>query len=244
MTRVRFIPYMMTSSLRKILDAFSDEGITMLRGRRKSGECVEENKYSNVGLTLKERGNQEIIIDWKGSPVWGDRLISKIESGSPEHDVSVDEMRLRVDIDDEISGLMEGEWDRKDGGKFEIEGLSEDDHIYIEFGNKKSDFDVDDYNVMEDKTWSEHWVDINECDVCGQVLTEHGFKHSLFEVTSIESREVKETIPRSKRPIVDYQNSDIASWIHNEVLPQDLTSPNGMKKLKLDTQDEWIVESV
>lgn len=244
MTEEKFIPYLMTTSLRNILDGFSDGDITMLESRRTSGECEEEQDFSEVGLTVNERSNQEIIVDWQGSPLWEERLISEIESRTRAHDISVERMRLRVDADRDISDLMKGKWETRSGELFEVRDMPRNDKIYLDFTRKKPDFDINRFNVLENTTWEEHWNDINECDVCGENLCEHGFKHSLFEVTRLQSKTIKESIPKARRPIIEFHRDNIASWIHNNILPDGLTSPNGMKKLKLGTEQEWIVESV
>ena len=64
----RHVPYFATASLRKVIDSldFRKYSITRLKAKVNHSEVMEENEYTDIGMTVTERATSEVDIDYVG----------------------------------------------------------------------------------------------------------------------------------------------------------------------------------
>lgn len=263
MASEKWIPYMMTTSLRKIIDSMRNHpnrvGIPVARGCVETGESTEDQSYPEVGITITTESKTKVELDWYGSSLWLDRVETRLDEIEP-HDMSVRFMRLRFKGSDEFVDTLKGKWDRVNPdlskGKFEIEDgvLNPNGYFYLDLRNEKPMFDINDYDVKSDVSWREYWKSLNDCEICGAPLLAHGFNRRMLEVVGLESKEINENVRRGARPNFNAGKgkncafllyNDITSWIsENIVAPTGYRSPNGRLYYRKGKEEQWVLERV
>ncbi|KXA97699.1 hypothetical protein AKJ37_02485 [candidate division MSBL1 archaeon SCGC-AAA259I09] len=263
MVRERFIPYLMTTSLRKILRTLGSEyKITALKtnGVYTPGEAEgeedafrEETEYSHLGMTVYERTRLETEIDYLGAGVDGDALTSMLDEWNI-HDMSVKEMRVKIGSPErEFIEKVRRPWPKRSDGLrtdvLENLHIPMDSKWYIDFVNRGFEGDPSDYKVNSRNTWGEQWNSLNRCEVCEKPLQVHGFKQRSMNVRKhgIGSEYITGSIPRKKMPEINAWSggSGLPQWLHENITePSGYASPNGQYHYRLGTEDQWVLEEV
>lgn len=253
MTKMKFIPYLGTTSLRKVLNAVKTHDknleITLAKGRTKKGDETKTGEHTEIGLTEYERSVYKAELDWYGSGLWIDRTETKLDGMVP-HDLSIRKLRLRFKADEKFVEALKGEWIRiGDGEKVTVNELPPDSYFYLIMKNKTpnplENGKIGNQEVEEGVSWKEWWQQNNFCEVCGDPLQAHGFKVRTLDAAGLESRYINENVSRNQRPdfSLEFLNDDrtaISRWIRNNIVkPTGLASPNGQKQYGKDKEEQW-----
>jgi len=244
----RHIPYFATASLRKLINSLdSKHDITRLKAKANSSVVKELRSDEKIGFTENERTTSEAVIDFRGGAIYLDRVKTRLDEMEP-HDMSIDKVRIKMEADKKLKNAIKRPWTKRNGAETKILeqlSLSGLEECYLEFENEKIDFEMDDYNVAEDKSFEKFWRELNECKVCGKPLEVHGFKHTTLNLKDMDFPWIRATLKRSQRPNINPHVNVIAKWVfHNAVKPTGFASPNGMFNYRLGKEDQWILRGV
>jgi len=244
----RHIPYFATASLRKLINSLgSNHDITRLEAKANSSVVEELRSDERIGFTENERTTNEAVIDFRGGAIHLDRVKTRLDGMEP-HDMSIDRVRIKTGTNKKLRDAIKRPWMKRNGTETKVLeqlSLSDLEECYLEFENEKIDFEMDDYNVAEDKSFEEFWRELNECRVCGRPIEVHGFKHTTLNLKDINFPWIRATFKRSQRPDINPYVNVIAKWVfHKVVKPTGLASPNGMFNYRLGKEDQWILKGV
>lgn len=240
----RHIPYLATASLYKILENL-EQSITMLKASAEISKETEERTYDSIGLTVKDRGKTEAIIDYRGGALDKVHLKSKLRE-LEVHDISIDEMIVQSSSNGKLSDKIQRKWYDNSGRETEIlENLTipSDLKCYILFENEKCPENCwDSQFFVNDLSYPKWWRNNNICPVCNEPLEKHGFKHTTLNVSDVRFPWIKATVPRNKRPRINAHKNVISSWIYNKIC-----KPTGFGRVynyRLRKEDQWVLEGV
>lgn len=259
MAKKKFVPYLATTSLRKVIDSMKSHPlnleITVARGYVRAGNRERTEFHTEVGWKEYENTTYEAELDWHGSGLWLDRVETRLDQ-SEAHDMSLKMLRVRFEGDEDLVEALKGKWpkvgevDLSENQEATVTGLPADSYFYLVLKNRKPGFPISQVNVKENVSWAKWWKKLNICDVCGKPLPAHNFNFRTLDVVGLESAYINDNVSRKHRPDFSSEfhydgRTDVTSWIHQQITgPTKLASPNGMKQYTREEGKQWVVESV